>query len=107
MKFFFPVRKRTNEIADLRKNFPSMGATYYRSRRQVREGVIKHYFKYYTAEGIERFNGMNLHLFENTKGDFFAVSTGGIYCFELKKLTKEEAKTVQEFNRYRHRHEEN
>lgn len=100
---YFPLRNNERIAPELKLS--KMGAVYYRDKRLVKEGVIKHFFKYYTAQGLERFNGIKLHLFENLRGEFFAQNSTGSYVFKLERITAEEAKKVRFFNLYRHRNE--
>ena len=101
MFFFYPVRKRAKERISPEMKKLGVGAVYYRTQRKVKNNVIKYCFKYFTAEGLERFNELNLHLFEDLKGNFFAQSTGGNYCFKLERITKEEADKIKYFYLYR------
>lgn len=101
MFFFYPVRKRAKERISPEMKKLGVGAVYYRTQRKVKNNVIKYCFKYFTAEGLEKFNEHSLHLFENLKGDFFAQTTGGHYCFKLERITKEEANKIKYFYLYR------
>lgn len=101
---FFPVRKRLMERSTPTLNYPDVvGTVAYKGKRTVKNSIIQHHFKLFTATKLHRHNGLKMNIFETSRGEYYAQTIGGNYSYKLEKLTKEEANKIKFFNLFRHR----